>query len=133
MEIFELHIVTPDGEVFCGEVERITLRTTEGEVGIMKGHINYLAAVDIGVVKLLMQDEIERIASCGGGFITVENGSVKLVATTFEFAENIDLARAEEAKRRAEAVIEADRDKKSVALAKLKLARATSRISAKNL
>ena len=97
----------------------------------MKGHINYLAAVDIGVVRICMPDDTEKRASCGGGFITVENGNVKLVATTFEFAENIDLSRAEAAKKRAEAIIESNADKKAVALAKLKLARASNRISAK--
>lgn len=131
METFELHVVTPDGEIFGGDIKRITLRTAEGDVGIMKGHINYLAAVDIGVVRICMPDDTEKRASCGGGFITVENGNVKLVATTFEFAENIDLSRAEAAKKRAEAIIESNADKKAIALAKLKLARASNRISAK--
>ena len=131
MGVFDLFIVTPDGEAFSDKVQMITVRTTEGDLGIMKGHIDYLATVDVGKVKLKLENGSERTASCGGGFITCENGVVRFVATTFEFEEDIDLARAEIAKEKAEKMLAESKDSRSVAVAKLKLARALNRISVK--
>ena len=132
MGAFDLYIVTPDGEAFSDRVQMITVRTTEGDLGIMKGHIDYLASVDVGRVRIKLEDGSEKIASCGGGFITCEGGVVRFVATTFEFEENIDLERAKAAKERAEKMLEESRDDRNVAIAKLKLARALNRISVKD-
>lgn len=132
MGAFDLYIVTPDGEAFSDRVQMITVRTTEGDLGIMKGHIDYLASVDVGRVRIKLEDGSEKTASCGGGFITCEGGVVRFVATTFEFEEDIDLERAKAAKKRAERMLEESRDDRNVAIAKLKLARALNRISVKD-
>ena len=98
MSGFRLQIVTPDGSLFDGEAEALRVRTTQGYVSIRKGHADYLAALGIGTVTVT-QDGTAREAACGGGFLSVENGEVRLVATTFEYADMIDVERAERAKQ----------------------------------
>lgn len=129
MNDFHLQIVTPDGSLFDGEAEALRLRTTEGYVSIHRGHTDYVAALDIGVVTVTSGGEA-RDAACGGGFLSVEKGEVRLVATTFEYADHIDVERATLAERRARERMEAAQDAKERTLAKAKLARALNRLSA---
>lgn len=128
MSSFRLQIVTPDGSLFDGEAEALRLRTTEGYVSIRAHHADYLAVLDIGVVTVT-ENGVAREAACGGGFLSVEKGAVRLVATTFEYADAIDLDRAREAEQCARERIAAAKDEKELALAKAKLARALNRLS----
>ena len=128
MSAFHLQIVTPDGSAFDGQAEALRLRTTEGYVSIRAGHADYLAVLDIGVVTVTV-DGTAKNAACGGGFLSVEKGEVRLVATTFEYAETIDLERAKAAEERAKQRIAAANEEKEIALARVKLARALNRIS----
>ena len=128
MSAFHLQIVTPDGSAFDGQAEALRLRTTEGYVSIRAGHADYLAVLDIGVVTVTV-DGTARDAACGGGFLSVEKGEVRLVATTFEYAEAIDLERAKAAEDRAKQRIAAANEEKEIAVARVQLARALNRIS----
>ena len=128
MKTFHLQIVTPDRTVFDGDAESFLVRTATGDVQILAGHADMLAAVGVGKAKITA-DGKERAASCAGGFLTVEGGAVRLVGTTFEFADEIDLDRARRAKERAEEKILAAKDAQTLDLAKAKLARALSRIA----
>jgi len=71
---------------------------------------------------------VSMLAACGGGFLSVEKGEVRLVATTFEYADEIDVARAEAAKARAEARIAAATEERDIKLARAKLSRALNRL-----
>ncbi len=126
MSAFRLQIVTPDGSLFDGEAEALRLRTPEGYVSIRAGHADYLAVLDIGVVTVT-ENGTARDAACGGGFLSVEKGEVRLVATTFEYAEAIDVERAKAAEERARERLAAAQDEKDIALARVKLARALNR------
>ncbi len=127
MRTFHLEIVTPDGLVFNGEAESLLVHTTEGDVEILCGHMDYIATVAVGRARVLVGGE-SRSASCSGGFLSVAKGCVRLVAVTFEFAENIDETRAEKARERAERAVANARDRKSKQIAEAKLARALNRI-----
>ena len=131
MRSFHLEIVTPDGAAFDGEAESLLVRTDNGDVEILASHTDYIASVGTGRARIIA-DGKERLASSSGGFLTVESGNVRLVAITFEFADEIDLDRARRAKEAAEATIAAAKDDKSVELAKAKLQRALSRINVAN-
>ena len=131
MNTFKLNIVIPDGEKFAGEASSLTGRTKGGDVQILAGHADYLAALGTGRVKLVMPDGEERLASASGGFISVAGGEVSVVTTTFEFADEIDLRRAELAKERAEHAIATAKTEAETKCAKAKLSRAISRITAK--
>ena len=128
MSSFPLRIVTPDGSLFDGQAEALRLRTSEGYVSLRAGHADYIAALDVGMVSLT-RDGVTRNAACGGGFVSVEKGAVRLVATTFEYADDIDVERAELAKARAEERLAQAREDRDITLAKAKLSRALNRIS----
>ena len=127
MRTFHLEIVTPDGLVFDGEAESLLVHTTEGDVEILRGHMDYIAAVDIGRARVLANGQ-SRTASCAGGFLSVSAGAVRLVAVTFEFAEDIDEKRALAAKERAESAIANAKDRQAKKIAEAKLMRALNRI-----
>lgn len=131
MSSFRLQIVTPDGSLFDGEAEALRLRTTEGYVSIRARHADYIAALDIGEVTVT-QDGAARSAACGGGFLSVEKGAVRLVATSFEYADTIDTQRAELAKQRAQERLAAAKEAGEIELAKVKLARALNRLKVAN-
>ncbi len=128
MSSFRLQIVTTEGSLFDGEAEALRLRTSEGYVSIRAGHADYIAALDIGMVTVTQNGE-SRNAACGGGFLSVEKGEVRLVATTFEYAEDIDAERAEQAKKRAEERLAEAKEEKDILLAKAKLSRALNRLA----
>lgn len=125
---FRLQIVTPDGLAFEGEAEKISVRTIEGEIGILARHIDYVSPLGMGEAVVTDAEGKERRAACIGGMVAVHNGNVRLVATTFEWAENIDLERAKAAEQRAREIMARpglnDRDLK---LAEAKLHRALVR------
>ncbi len=104
MTPFPLKIVTPDGLLFDGEAEEILVRTTSGDVAILAGHINYVAPLGMGRATVVSGGN-RRTAACIGGMLSVVDGAVTLVPTTFEWAEDIDLPRAEASLQRADKVL----------------------------
>ncbi|MBR5010475.1 MAG: ATP synthase F1 subunit epsilon [Clostridia bacterium] len=100
MKSFRLDIVTPDGQFYSGEAEFLSLRTISGEVGIMAGHADYLNALGMGEARVTINGETRR-AACIGGMVSVTDGRVTVVATTFEWSDMIDLERAKNAEIRA--------------------------------
>ena len=127
MKSFHIEIVTPDGVEYDGQVESLLVRADDGDVEIRAGHTDLLASVGVGRARIIV-DGKKRFASVNGGFLSVKNGEVRLCAITFEFADQIDLKRAESAKAKAEATIKSASDDMAVRVAKAKLARAASRI-----
>ena len=100
MTPFPLKIVTLDGLCFDGEAEEIVVRTAVGDMGVLAGHLNCVAPLGMGRATIVTGG-VKKYASCIGGIIFVLGGEVKLVPTTFEWAEDIDVARSEEVADRA--------------------------------
>ena len=127
MRSFPLKIVTPDGLQFDGNAEEVIVRTTTGDMGILAGHISCVAPLGMGMATVITDGQ-RRYAACIGGMVSVVNGSVSLLPTTFEWAEDIDKTRAESSEKRAKAVLE---DKTStdtdIKLAQARLRRALIR------
>ena len=122
---YHLQIVTPDGQYFDGQAERLLVPTINGQVGILARHINYVTALGMGPAKVVTE-EGERYAACIGGMLAVTNGEVKVVATTFEWADQIDVERAKASLTRAETMLSdpnADEQTRTYALARQKRAR----------
>jgi len=105
MTPFPLKIVTLDGLCFDGEAEELIVRTTMGDMGVLAGHLNCVAPLGMGRATIVI-DGKKRYASCIGGIIFVLGGEVKLVPTTFEWAEDIDIARSEEVAARARRIMD---------------------------
>ena len=104
MTPFHLKIVTPDGLIFDGQAEELIVRTTGGDVAILARHMDYVAPLGMGRATVVSGGQ-RRNAACIGGMLSVVDGSVTLVPTTFEWAEKIDVARAEASLNRAEEVL----------------------------
>lgn len=104
MTSFNLKIVTPDGLIYDGQAEELYVRTTGGDVGILARHMDYVAALGMGRATIVSNGE-RRTAACIGGMLSVKNGDVTLVPTTFEWAESIDVERAEASLQRANQVL----------------------------
>lgn len=132
MATFPLRIGTPDGLLFEGEVERIKCRSITGDLAILAGHCNFVTSLGMGEAYIQLEDGTRRTAACIGGMLSVMNGSCHLLATTWEWADDIDLDRARSAKERAEAILaQANLDERELKLAEAKLSRALVRISVK--
>ena len=130
MNSFPLKIVTPDGLIFDGQAEQLTVRTTSGDMGILAGHINCVAPLGMGRATVVDADGNRRYAACIGGMLSVQNGEVSLVPTTFEWAESIDAARAQLSQERAEKVLSnKDATANDIRLAEARLHRALVRKS----
>ena len=123
---FNLKIVTPDGLFYDGQAEQLIVRTTTGDIGIMARHMNYLAPLGMGRA-VVIADGKRRTAACIGGMVSVMNGEVTLVPTTFEWAEDIDVERAEKSYAKASKIVEENASETDVKLAKAKLSRAMVR------
>ncbi len=104
MSTFPLKIVTPDGLIYDGQAERLIVRSTTGDLAIMARHINYVTSLGMGKATVI-SDGNRREAACIGGMLSVVNGEVTLVPTTFEWADTIDVARAEASQHRAEDIL----------------------------
>lgn len=104
MTPFPLKVVTPDGLDYEGMVEELIVRTTTGDLGILAGHTNCVAPLGMGRATVVV-DGKKRYAACIGGMVSVVNGAVTLVPTTFEWAEEIDAERAGRSYDRAQAVL----------------------------
>ena len=129
MTPFQLKIVTPDGLIFDGQAEELIVRTTSGDLGILAGHINCVAPLGMGRATIIM-DGKHRYGACIGGMVSVVNGVVTLVPTTFEWAENIDATRAEASQKRAETILhKKDASDTELQLAQARLRRALVRKS----
>ena len=129
MSVFHLKIVTADGEFFDGEAERVLVRTIDGDVCILANHIPYLTALGMGECRVTGSNGETRRAACIGGMLSVMNNEVHLVATTFEWAEDIDVSRAERARQRAEQLMRQKLDARDQELAQARLKRALTRIN----
>ena len=128
MASYHLQIMTPDGACFDGQAEKLTVRTIEGDVCILARHINYVTALGMGQATVVT-DSGERRAACIGGLLSVHDGQVRLLPTTFEWAEDIDVERASRAQARAEETL-AHKDtltRRQIAAAEARLKRALVR------
>jgi F-type H+-transporting ATPase subunit epsilon len=127
MTAFSLKIVTPDGVQFEGEAQELVVRTTTGDTGILAGHINYVAPLGMGEAMVLVDGE-KRRAACIGGMVSVVDGKVTLLPTTFEWSQDIDLDRAKASEQRAKSVLEnKGASETEIILAKARLKRALVR------
>lgn len=133
MTPFHLKIVTPDGLIYDGQAEELYVRTTQGDVGILARHMDYVASLGMGRAVIVAGGQ-RRTAACIGGMLSVKNGEVTLVPTTFEWAESIDVDRAEASLQRADKVLkDTNASSADLRLAEARLHRALVRKSVANL
>lgn len=101
-----LDIVTPERRLYTGDVDEVVLPGSEGELGILPHHAPLVSLLGSGVLRLKRGGEEEAFAIFGG-FLQVRPDRVMVLAETADMASEIDLERAQRARREAERVVEA--------------------------
>ncbi len=128
MSTFSLQIITPEKIFFEGEVQRVIVRTTEGDVGILAKHEKYVAALPSGPVKVTMPDGTERLAALSGGAVKVSPAQTAILANAVEWAEDIDVDWAKRSEQDALRRKENSKDQQELQYAEMKLKRALNRL-----
>ena len=132
MSAFHLQIVSMDGLKYDGNVQKIMLRTVDGDVAILNRHTNYCTAIGMGTAHVLMENGEDKSAACIGGMLSMMDNECRVIPTTWEWSDEIDLPRAQAAKKKAEGILAESNglDKVTIARAQAKLYRALVRIGA---
>ena len=106
----EVHLVTPQREVWSGEGTLVVARGIEGELGIQKGHMPMLIRLDVGILRVMRGNEELLRAVVDGGFMHVTTSTeltrVDVLADDAELAHEVDVRAAERARVEAEARVE---------------------------
>ena len=129
MASFPLKIVTPDGLIFEGEADKLIVRTVTGDMAVLARHINCVCPLGMGQA-VVESNGKRRSAACIGGMLSVSEGTVTLIPTTFEWADEIDADRASRSQSRAEDILKKkDASDTDLRLAEARLKRALIRKS----
>jgi F-type H+-transporting ATPase subunit epsilon len=120
-----VEVVSPERVLYSGEADMLVCRTSEGEIAFLPGHVPFLGALGIGVVRSLLPEQGEQAVAVHGGFVEVANDRVIVLSDVAELADQIDVARAQRARQRAEERLNAEPDNEEAQAA---LLRATTRL-----
>jgi len=124
---FRLEVVTAEGMVFSDDVNMIVAWGTEGQLGILPHHAPLMTMLRPGDL-LIRKDNEEEYLAISGGFLEVRPDKVVILADTCERAEEIDVTRAEAAKRRAEEMLKGRPPEVDAAAAEAALRRSLARL-----
>ncbi|OGY44104.1 MAG: ATP synthase F1 subunit epsilon [Candidatus Buchananbacteria bacterium RIFCSPHIGHO2_02_FULL_38_8] len=112
MTKINLEIITPERTVFADAVDQITLPTQQGEITVLPNHIPLISSLAAGEVKIIKEGQ-ETFMAISGGLIQIDFNKIRILADTAERAEEIDEAKAEEAHKRALALM-SEKNKEAV-------------------
>ena len=125
----KLKIITHEKIVFDGEVDEIIIQTDNGQMGILKDHIPVTTTLDVGVTKIRQADKVRYFATMGCIFQFKDNVAT-ILTDVCEDGCDIDVARANDAKSRAEARLADNSAKIDSQRAQAALARSLARLKA---
>lgn len=126
----KLKIITQERVVFDQEVDAVYSKGLDGEFGILKGHIPMMSALDIGVTRAIINDEVKKFTTMGG-ILQFKDEECLILTTLAEPGEEIDEARAREALERARAKLRNADARLEAKRAEAAIARAEARLKAK--
>jgi F-type H+-transporting ATPase subunit epsilon len=128
---FELTVMTPEREFYSGEAEALTITGLDGMLTVLANHAPMVSCLDIGTISI-KKDGVWKGAFSSEGFMEVVNNSVMVFVQSCEWPEEIDMKRAEEAKRRAEERLRQKQNIREYSASKIALAKAMARITLAN-
>lgn len=129
-KFFRLEIITPDRKFYEGEASMVEFTSTEGEMGVYKHHIPLTAVLAPGIVTIT-EAEGKKEAAIHAGFVEILPDKVTFLAEIAEWPEEIDVARAEASRSRAEERLHNHAAEIDVARAEIALKKALVRIDIK--
>ena len=125
--LFTLKIVTPDRVFYQGEISMVEFNTTEGEIGVLKGHVPTTVIVSPGILTIT-EAEGTKEAALHAGFAEILQSEVVILAEIIEWPDEIDEERAKRAKERAEERLRTKTPETDILRAETALQRAMARI-----
>ena len=125
---FIVKITAPDRLIYSGNADMIELTTTEGQIGVYKGHIPLTAVIAPGTVRIYETEGQVKSAALISGFVEILQDKVEILAEDVLWPDEIDINRAEEAKVRAERRLAEKATNTNIARAELALKKAVARI-----
>lgn len=129
----KLSIVTPEKKFYVGEVMEINTQTENGGIGILPEHIPFVGLLKPAETRFKLEDGTEKVAFTSTGLMKVTKTEVEMLVDASEWPEEIDVRRAEEAKKRAEERLNKEPGKTDTARAEIALQRAIARIKTKGI
>lgn len=130
MSTIHVDVVSAEREVFSGEAAFVVLPGESGELGIMPGHTPLITRIKPGAVRIQMADNTEELVFVAGGILEVQPKSVTVLADTAIRGDDLDEARALEAKARAEEMLANNKGEVDFAQAQSELAVAMAELAA---
>ena len=128
--LIHFEIVTPEKVVLRQEALQVTVPTKQGEITVLPHHIPLVASLQAGVIEIMKADRSLDTMAVSGGFIEVLPDKVVILADTAERAADIDEARAEEARQRAEKLMAEKREDVDFSAVQAKIAKELARVKA---
>jgi F-type H+-transporting ATPase subunit epsilon len=129
-ETLTLQIITPEGAVLKDQAaEAVVIPSSEGSMGILNNHAPMVTALKVGVLRYKQGGAFKRVA-VSGGFLELSHNRITVLADTAETGESIDVLRAQEARKRAEARLRDRAANLDRARAEAALQRAVTRLKA---
>jgi F-type H+-transporting ATPase subunit epsilon len=134
---FKVTIITPDGTVYDNDnATMVIMNTAGGQMGIMANHVPLVAALEISTVRIKHDEGTAEVAAVNGGIIQFDGHQALIAADSAEMPEEIDVERAEAAKKRSESQIEKakrEHNQDDLARAEVHLKRAINRLNTSKL
>ncbi|MFT9496653.1 F0F1 ATP synthase subunit epsilon [Anaerosolibacter sp.] len=124
---FQLEIVTPDRKFYEDDVDMVVVRTTAGDLGILKNHMSLVSPLAVGTIKIKKNGE-QLEAACAGGFVQVRQDKTTIITDSAEWPEEIDVERAKKAAERAEERLKMKSSELDMVRAQAALERAINRL-----
>jgi F-type H+-transporting ATPase subunit epsilon len=125
---YHLDVVSAEQRLFSGAVEKIQVTGSEGELGIFPGHTPLLTAIKPGMIRIVKENGQEEFIYLSGGVLEVQPDNVIVLADTAIRGQDLDEARALEAKRQAEENIHGSHGDVDYAQASAELAKAIAKL-----
>ena len=130
VETLRLEVVTPDGIVYSEDVEMVTLPGVEGEMGILPQHVGLMTQLVAGEM-IVRRGDGELFMAVGEGLVEVTAQRVAILTDMAIAADKIDEAKAEEARRRAEARLREKVSAEEIASLNASIARSLAQLRVK--
>jgi F-type H+-transporting ATPase subunit epsilon len=122
MATLHVDVVSAEASIFSGEAKFVVLPGEAGELGILPGHTPLISRVRPGTLKIVRADDGEENVFVAGGILEVQPGSVTVLADTAIRAADLDEAKAEAARQKAQEALRNAKDKADIAVVEAELA-----------
>ncbi|MEP6626066.1 MAG: ATP synthase F1 subunit epsilon [Acidimicrobiia bacterium] len=98
---FAVQLVSPERVLYEGEADMVVCRTTDGEIAFLPGHVPFVGALGVAMVRIILPEKGEVAVAVHGGFVEVSGDHVTVLSDVAELPEQVDVVRAQTAKENA--------------------------------